>query len=197
MADLKLSVSLSLPDWISSEVGSKNIVLSSLEDRMRLVLRLCELNVEKKTGGPFSAAVFNLETGELISVGVNRTVPMKCSAAHAEVMAIILAEARLGSHDLGVGGMPRCQLVVNAQPCAMCCGAIPWSGITELVYAVSSAEVERLTGFDEGAIPGAWRDEFTKRGISIREGVLAAEAAAIFSRYVQSGGPIYNGSHRN
>jgi hypothetical protein len=41
---------------------------------MELVLRLAKENIIRNTGGPFSAAIFNMENGELISVGLNRAL---------------------------------------------------------------------------------------------------------------------------
>ena len=45
------------------------------------------------------------------------------------------------------------QIVVNAQMCAMCLGAVIWSGVKEVCYAATSREVEQITGFDEGPLP--------------------------------------------
>ena len=42
------------------------------------------------------------------------------------------------------------------------------------VYGVPTADVERITGFDEGFKP-AWRDEFERRGIHV-VGPLCADA---------------------
>ena len=43
--------------------------------------------------------------------------------------------------------MPAYQLVVNAQPCAMCFGSLLWSGIRSVVTGASGEEVESITGF--------------------------------------------------
>jgi len=42
---------------------------------MKFVLALCRENVIQGTGGPFSAAIFNRNTHQLISCGVNRVIP--------------------------------------------------------------------------------------------------------------------------
>ena len=45
--------------------------------------------------------MFEQESGRLVSVGVNRVVPENSSLAHAEVLAIGLAQTSLGTYDLG------------------------------------------------------------------------------------------------
>ncbi|MFO0028144.1 MAG: hypothetical protein ACK558_04710, partial [Pseudomonadota bacterium] len=62
--------------------------------KVDLAIRLSRLNVERRTGAPLGAAIFS-ETGRLVSVGVNRVVPLSCSVAHAEMMAFMTAQHRL------------------------------------------------------------------------------------------------------
>ena len=72
----------------------------TLNDRMKAVIRLSQLNIDHQTGGPFAAAVFEKDSGKLISIGVNRVMPLNCSTAHAEIVAISLAQKKLGTYDL-------------------------------------------------------------------------------------------------
>ena len=69
---------------------------------MRFVLALTERNIREKTGGPFGAAVFEQDSGKLVSVGVNVVIQQNCSAAHAEMMALMLAQKELDHYDLGM-----------------------------------------------------------------------------------------------
>jgi tRNA(Arg) A34 adenosine deaminase TadA len=159
---------------------------------MRWVIELARTNFARDTGGPFAAAVFERETGRVVSVGVNRVVPGRCSSAHAEVMALSLAQQAIAGHDLGGPGQPLHQIVINWTPCAMCCGAIVWSGIRSVVIAGSGPEMEDLTGFDEGPIHPAWADELRRRGIEVSDGVLRAEALRAFEEFASSGRLVYN-----
>jgi len=52
---------------------------------------------------------FERDSGRLVVIGVNRVVPFQCSSAHAEVVAISLAQKLLGVYDLG--GIPDCLLI--------------------------------------------------------------------------------------
>src|SRR5882724_6758651 len=186
-------LTLTLPDWGAGELSAQRARrFAAVEDRMRLVIALARRNFERDTGGPFAAAVFDDEDGRLVSIGVNRVVPMRCSSAHAEVMALSLAQQATGTHDLGGGGQPRHQLVVNWCPCAMCCGAVIWSGVRALVIAGSGPELERITGFDEGPIHPDWSGELARRGVAVNDGVLRDETLAMFRDFAASGRPVYN-----
>jgi tRNA(Arg) A34 adenosine deaminase TadA len=182
---------LGLPDWASESLAAAPAQRDD-EARMRWVIELARTNFERDTGGPFAAAVFEQESGRLVSIGVNRVVPGNCSSAHAEVMALSLAQQAIGGHDLGGPGQPARQIVVNWAPCAMCCGAICWSGVRSLVIAGSGPEMEALTGFDEGPLHPRWPDELRRRGIAVRDGVLREESLAAFRQFASSGRPVYN-----
>ena len=160
---------------------------------MRAVIRFAEINLDKKTGGPFAAGIFEKNSGEVVGIGVNRVVPANNSSAHAEIVAISLAQKKLSTFDLGGPGMPDYQIVVNGRPCAMCCGALPWSGIRSLVIGASGERIESLTGFDEGAVHPNWQQELESRGIEVIENVLTEEAEVVFQRFRDSNEPVYNG----
>lgn len=184
---------LDLPDWVAGEWQGLPEYLPNLNQRMAAVLRLARRNTEQQSGGPFAAGVFERDSGRVISVGVNRVVPRTCSSAHAEVMALSLAQQRLGVYDLGGPGMPAHQLVVNWSPCAMCFGAVLWSGIRSLVIAGADAEMMAITGFDEGPMPADWRGELKRRGIELIEGVMSEEALADFRVFAATNPEVYNG----
>ncbi len=184
---------LDLPEWAVAKLNRLPPALATLEARMAEVVRFARLNVEHETGGPFAAGVFERDSGRLVVIGVNRVVPRNCSSAHAEIMALSLAQRLLGTFDLGGPGLPAHQLVVNWLPCAMCYGALAWSGVRSLVVAGSGPELEAITGFDEGPIHPDWKTELRKRGIDVVEGVLQDEAIAAFRDFAASGQPVYNG----
>lgn len=187
------SIHLTLPDWSQQELAALPTHLPTMEARMQAVIRFSRLNFEHDTGGPFAAGVFEKESGRLVIIGVNRVVPTHCSSAHAEIVALSLAQKLLGSFDLGGEGLPAYQLVVNWRPCAMCFGAIPWSGIRSLAIAGSGPELEEITGFDEGPIHPQWQAELEKRGIEVLEGICTEDALAVFRDFASSGALVYNG----
>ncbi len=188
-----MNFEIHLPDWADEENKKLPPAIPDLEDRMRTVIRFSRLNFELDTGGPFAAGIFEKESGKVVTVGVNRVVPLNNSTAHAEIVTISLAQKILNTFDLGGPGMPEYQLVVNGRPCAMCYGSIPWSGVRSLVIGASGKQIEELTGFDEGPIHPDWQLELNHRGIEVVEDILAEEACSVFRDFAASGQPIYNG----
>jgi tRNA(Arg) A34 adenosine deaminase TadA len=177
-----------LPDWLATVAA--DVVLPDAEARMAFVVRLARRS-GGAGGGPFAAAVFERDSGRLVAAGVNRVVASHCSAAHAEVVALSLAQRRLGHFDLGAAGRPAHELVASAEPCAMCVGAVLWSGVRRLAFAAADADV-RAIGFDEGPKHPDWIGELRRRGIEVVPGLLRSEAAAVLRDYAAAGGPIYN-----
>ncbi|WNG18083.1 nucleoside deaminase [Cystobacter fuscus] len=185
-------VNAQLPGWLVKELHTYNALLPTAEDRVRLTNRLAARNYKEGNGGPFAALVVDPATGELVSVGVNVVLSSGLSSVHAEVMALSLAQARLGTWDLGSAGGRPLELVVNWRPCTMCYGALVWSGVKHLLIAGDGPECEALTGFDEGPMPTDWRAELEGRGISVTSGVLRSDAIAVFAEYGRSDALVYN-----
>ena len=73
----------------------------------------------------------------------------------------------------------------------MCFGAVPWSGVRQLVCGACKADAE-AAGFDEGRKPGSWEQALRDRGIEVQCNVMREEAADIFRQYRLAGGEIYN-----
>ena len=113
------------------------------------------------------------------------------SNAHAEVVALMMAEAGLGSFTLRADGLPRHELFSSCEPCAMCLGATLWSGVTRLVFAATRDDATRLN-FDEGPVFPESYEYLERRGITIERSRLRAEANEAFELYLKRGGPIYN-----
>lgn len=180
-------VVLQLPPWVS-QICSPGTSYRTIEDRMGLVIDLARQNVARGSGGPFGAAVFNLD-GALVAPGVNLVTASNTALAHAEMVAIAIAGRTLGSFDLSTEPT---ELVTSTEPCAMCLGAVPWSGVERLVCG-SCDEDARAIGFDEGDKPEQWPDKLRSRGIEVITEVRRQEAAEVLIAYAKSGGVIYNG----
>ena len=184
MTNVPTSLQLTLPDWLRDTLDDDR-VFGDDESRIALAIELARRNVENATGGPFGAAVFTGD-GQLVSVGVNRVLPQNCSAAHAEMMAYMLAQQRLQRYRLNEGG-GNFVLATSAQPCCQCYGATVWAGIDELLIGARSEDVEELTEFDEGPLPADWIGELTRRGIAVRRDIGRDAARAVLATYGQSG----------
>lgn len=158
---------------------------------MRFVISASKKNIDEGSGGPFAAAVFEKCSGQLIALGVNLVVYQALSILHAEMVAITLAQKKLSHFDLGGQGLTEYELFISAEPCAMCLGAIPWSGISHVVTAALGRDVEAI-GFDEGMKPELWTEPLTLRNIRVTTGIERENARAVLQRYQENGGLIYN-----
>ncbi len=185
-----LSVELNLPAWISAFLTHPGKSYPTDEDKMNLVLALAMENVNRETGGPFGAAIFDAMTDRVVSVGVNRVVPLNNSTAHAEMMAFMLAQHRLGRFRLDTASHDFL-LVTSAQPCAMCYGACPWAGIRRVVIGARREDVESLTEFDEGPMPEDWVAELNRRGIRVTQDVLRGDSRKVLDAYAKKKGTQY------
>ena len=179
--DIKLIV----PEWINDWAENIQDVVPDTNQRMALVIDLAHTNLTYG-GGPFAAAVFNKQSGELIAPGVNWVVPGKSSLLHAEVMALALAEQILESYELASHGV--FELVTSVEPCCQCLGVLMWSGVSSLVCGAHSADAEAI-GFNEGPRSINWEQELIKRGISVKREVMREEAVKVLQSYT---GKIYN-----
>ncbi len=182
---------LQLPAWLKEFAAAHRQFFDTAEARMQLAIELARLNIKHGTGGPFGAAIFNMDTHELLSAGVNLVVASNCSMAHAEMIAISSAQQTLNNFDLGASGLPRFELVTSSQPCAMCFGALTWSGIHRLVCGARDEDA-RAIGFDEGPRHPHWIEELNKRNITVTTDICRDEAKAVLQHYAEAEGVIYN-----
>ncbi|WP_327581794.1 hypothetical protein OHA25_38330 [Nonomuraea sp. NBC_00507] len=196
MIDIPTEYRVALPAWIGDELAAVPAFIPDRTDRMRLVHRLADRNWREGNGGPFAALVAEQDSGRIVSVGVNVVLASGVSSAHAEVVALGLAQTAVGGWDLGGDGLPAHELVVNWRPCIQCYGAAMWSGIRALVVAGEGPELEEITTFDEGPLGADWAEQFEARGIKVTRDVLREEALAVFRDYrqaVDAGGvTVYN-----
>jgi tRNA(Arg) A34 adenosine deaminase TadA len=175
---------LTLPVWVHEAVDAQRLYTDD-DSQVGLAVELSRLNIEHGSGGPFGAAVFS-SSGSLLAVGVNRVIPQSCSSAHAEVMALSLAQQRSQRFRLNENG-ERYTLATSSQPCAMCYGASIWAGIDTLLIGARADDVQTLAGFDEGPLPADWRGELERRGIAVRTDIQREAACAVLKRYGESG----------
>lgn len=190
-------LSLHLPDWLPEWLETRSGATASVEERMRLTIDLSRENVERGTGGPFGAAVFECGSGRLVSGAVNTVLASRTSIAHAETLALALAQQEVGSHTLSAEGLPSMELVASSQPCVQCFGNTWWSGVKGLLIGARASDVEKLTGFFEGPLPDDWVQLLENRpaplpAIMVTRDVLRDEATEVLRLYRDSGAPVYN-----
>jgi tRNA(Arg) A34 adenosine deaminase TadA len=184
------AVEITLPAWVE-EIADPAARFPTTEARMRVAVTLAAENVAREPdGGPFGAALFRQDTGQVIAAGVNSVLRLRNSVLHAEVIALMLAHRALHSHSFAAPGLPALELVTSCEPCAMCLGATLWSGVRRLVCGATREDAEAL-GFDEGPVTDASYRHLEGRGVEVVRGVLREEARAVLARYGELGRTIY------
>ncbi|MGA2850142.1 MAG: nucleoside deaminase [Terracidiphilus sp.] len=107
--------------------------------------RAIELAREARADGrhPFGSLIVN-ELGETVVEALNNAVrPNGDPTQHAETVACAAAARLLGDADLA-----KCTLYTSTEPCAMCAGAIYWTGIGRVVFALAETVLLKFTGND-------------------------------------------------
>jgi tRNA(adenine34) deaminase len=124
---------------------------------------------------PIGAVVVDPGTGEIVARAGNSPIGLSDPTAHAEILALRAAAAKLGNYRLT--GLT---LVVTLEPCAMCAGAISHARIGRLVFGAidkkGGAVVSGPRFFDQPTCH--WRPE-------VEGGVLGEESAAMLRRFFQ------------
>ena len=92
---------------------------------------------------PVGAVVVS-DAGEVIAQASNRTRELNDPSAHAEMLAIRAASARLGQERL-----EGYDLYVTLEPCAMCAGVISAARIRRLYYGAS---IQNLEGWSKDPV---------------------------------------------
>jgi tRNA(adenine34) deaminase len=121
---------------------------------------------------PIGAVVLDA-AGEVIGVGRNEREATHDPTAHAEVVALRAAAARLGSWRL-----EGCTLAVTLEPCPMCAGAVWLSRVDRLVFGAWNAEY--------GAAGSLWdvvRDRRLNHRPEVVAGVLAEECSGVLADF--------------
>jgi tRNA(Arg) A34 adenosine deaminase TadA len=146
---------------------------------LTLLRRAIGLAERSRTSGnhPFGALVVGAD-GEVLAEAINRAVPGKGDATgHAELEAVRAASAAHPREALRAA-----TLYSSAEPCAMCAGAIYWSGIGRVVYGLSEARLLALTGShpENPTLALPCREVFARgqRAIEVIGPLLEDEAAA-------------------
>jgi guanine deaminase len=137
---------------------------------MARAIQLSLENVQSGRGGPFGAVI--VKDGNLIAEGANQVTATNDPTAHAEILAIRAACAKLGAFDL-LG----CEIYTSCEPCPMCLGAIYWARLSRIYFASAAADAS-LVGFDDSMIYREIAQPLTDRTIPMvqlmREESLAA-----------------------
>src|SRR6185436_13057152 len=125
---------------------------------------------------PVGAVVVDPTSGEVIAVGANQPIGSNDPTAHAEIVALRAAAAKLGNYRL-----TDLTLVVTLEPCAMCAGAISHARIGRLVFGAEDpkggAVVNGPKFFDQPTCH--WRP-------AVEGGLMAEEAGELLRGFFRA-----------
>lgn len=123
---------------------------------MREAIKLSKDNI-KNNGGPFGAVI--VKDNEIIAKGMNRVTSLNDPTAHAEVVAIREAAAKLNSYNLS-----GCTIYTSCEPCPMCLSAIYWARIDRIYYGNTKIDAKNI-GFDDSFIYDEIKLPIEKRSV--------------------------------
>ncbi len=141
---------------------------------MARAIELAMENVSSGRGGPFGAVV--VKAGTIIAEGANQVTSTNDPTAHAEVVAIRSACAKLGVFEL-----QGCDIYTSCEPCPMCLGAIYWSRLTRVYFAGAAVDASRA-GFDDSLIYQEIVQPPAQRAIPMIQ-IMRQEALAVFQAW--------------
>jgi tRNA(Arg) A34 adenosine deaminase TadA len=96
---------------------------------------------------PFGAVLVDRD-GAIVLEAENTVVTGDDVTGHAETNLVRRAWAELGWARLSPDELASYTLVTSCEPCAMCTGAIFWSGIGRVVFGLAESGLAGLTGPD-------------------------------------------------
>jgi tRNA(adenine34) deaminase len=141
----------------------------------RFMRAALELAAQAEAAGEVPVGAVLVVDGEILGRGANSPISTSDPTAHAEVLAIRAAAARLGNYRL-TGST----LYVTMEPCAMCAGALVAARVARLVFGVRDLRF--------GAVRSKFRladSDLLNHQVEIAEGVLAAECLAQVQQFFQ------------
>lgn len=144
-----------------------------------LLRRAIEVAARARKHGnhPFGALLVDGD-GEVIASAENTVVTDSDVTGHAEINLV-----RIASRQFSEGVLASATLYTSTEPCAMCSGAIYWSGIARVVYGLSEAGLAELTGADPEnptmSLPAHQVLNAGLRQVEVVGPLLVEEAAAV------------------
>lgn len=142
---------------------------------LRRAIDLGTHSVRSGRGGPFGAVV--VRGADVLGEGANSVVALNDPTAHAEVMAIRDACAKISHFSLAGATM-----YSSSEPCPMCLAAIYWARIGSIVFA-SDRTLAARAGFDDSKFYDELARDPAARAVAVRQ-VELPEGIALFDEWI-------------
>ncbi len=128
---------------------------------MKIAIREAFNGLKKNDGGPFGAVI--VKNGKIIAKGHNEVIKTNDPSAHAEIVAIRKASAKLKRFDLH-----DCEIYSSCEPCPMCFSAIHWAKMKKLYYGCTTKDVAEI-GFDDKFIYDVIKGIAKKKQVKVKQ----------------------------
>ena len=128
---------------------------------------------EAAAAGEVPVGAVVVKDGVMVGRGYNRPVSSSDPSAHAEIVALRDAAARLGNYRLN-----GCELFVTIEPCAMCAGAIMHARIGRLVYGAADPKTGAC-----GSVTDLFAVTRLNHHTTVVGGVLAEACGSLIQRF--------------
>jgi tRNA(adenine34) deaminase len=114
-----------------------------------------------------------IKNGEIIGQGHNRNLLDNDPTAHAEIVALRQAAARLGNYRL-----TGCTMVATIEPCSMCAGALIHARIARLVYGAADPKAGAA-----GSALAVINHPSLNHRMEVTAGVLAGKCSEVLQKF--------------
>lgn len=140
-----------------------------MTDDTAFMRRAIELAREAEAAGEVPVGALIVRDGEILAEGFNRPISTHDPTAHAEMVALRAAAARIDNYRL-----TGTTLYVTLEPCAMCAGAMVHARVARLVYAATDPRAGAA-----GSIFNVVQNPALNHRLEVVPGVLAEECSTL------------------
>jgi tRNA(adenine34) deaminase len=126
---------------------------------------------------PFGASLVTAR-GELLHTSANNQVTSGDCTGHAELVLVREVSAAHGVHALRGG-----TVYASGEPCAMCCGAMFWAGVSRVVFAATQDDIAQALGGPVLPLRSADVLAGASPAVMVEGPLLGAEAVAVLRRF--------------
>ena len=130
----------------------------------------------EKGNRPFGAVLVD-QNDETLLEAENNAVTDHDITGHAEINLVREACRRFPPEQ-----MRGCTIYASAEPCPMCSGAMFWSGVARIVFALSSERIYAMDPDNENQLPLSCRDVLRhgRRHVEVVGPLFEEEALGVF-----------------
>ncbi len=143
------------------------------EEWMAIALELAQAAGE---AGEVPVGAILVRDGEIVGRGANAPIARHDPGAHAEMLALRDAAARLGNYRL-----PGTTLYVTLEPCAMCAGAILHARVARVVYGAADPKTGAA-----GSVINLFAESRLNHHATVEGGVSGQACGHLLSRFFAS-----------